>query len=113
MTFVFWTGLPHGGYIYTALLHSSAIFQYRAVIHVRTSMVCYVILRRFLWEIPPRISFRDIRVSAWATPRRGHIRGIANPDPATWGFELPTEYSTSEVPAATELTDEDYGGSLD
>ena len=76
-------------------------------------MVRYVILRRFLREIPPRISFRDLRVSAWTTPRRGHLRGIATTDPATWGFDLPTKYSTANVPAATELTDEDYGGSSD
>ena len=76
-------------------------------------MVCYVILRRFLREIPPRISFCDLRVSAWTTPPRGHLRGVATPDPATWGFDLPTKYSTADVPAAMELTDEDYRGISD
>ena len=80
---------------------------------MRTSTVRYVILCRFLWEIPPRIYFREIRVSAWATPQRGHIRSVATPDPATWGFDLPIEYSTADVPAATELTYEDYGGISD
>ena len=76
-------------------------------------MVRYVILRRFLQEIPPLIYFRDLRVSAWTTPRRGNLRGVTTPDPATWVFDLPTEYSTDDVPAATELTDEYYGGSSD
>ena len=76
-------------------------------------MVRYMILRRFLREIPPRISFRDLRVLAWTTPRWGNLRGVATPDPATWGFDLPTKYLTADVPVATELTDEDYGGSSD
>ena len=80
---------------------------------MRTKMVRYVILRRFLQEISPRISFRDLQVSAWTTPRRGHLRGVATPDQETWGFDLPTEYSTADVPAATELKDEDYGVSSD
>ena len=63
--------------------HSSSIFQYRAVRHVQTSMVCYAILCRFLWDIPHRITFRDICVLAWDTPQRGHLHGVATPDPAT------------------------------
>ena len=103
----YWAVPPFPGETNGADSHSSAISQHWAVRHVHTSMVRYVILRRFLREIPPRISFRDIRVSAWATPRRGHLCVVANPDPSTWGFELPTKYSTANVPAATELTDED------
>ena len=80
---------------------------------MRTKMVRYVILRRFLQEIPPLIYFRDLRVSAWTTPPRGHLRGFANPDPATWGFDLPTEYSTADVTEAKELKDKDYGSSSD
>ena len=36
-----------------------------------------------------------------------------HPRPSNLGFYLPTEYSTANVPAATELIDEDYGGSSD
>ena len=109
----YWAVPPLSGEMNGADFHSSSISQYRAVRHVRTSMVWYVILHRFLQEIPPWISFRDIHVSAWTTPRRGHLRGVATPDPATWGFELPTEYSTADVPTVTEFTDEDYRCSSD
>ena len=76
-------------------------------------MVRYVILRRFLREIPPWISFRDLQVLAWLTPKGGHIRGVATPDLATWFPEHFTEYLSADVPVATVITDEDYGDSLD
>ena len=72
---------------------------------MRTSMVRYVILRRFLREIPPWISFRDPQVLAWLTPKRGNLRGVANPDLATWGPDLSKEYSPADVPEAMEMTD--------
>ena len=71
-------------------------------------MVRYMILRRFLREIPPWISFRDSQVSAWLTPKVGHLRGVATPDLATWSPEQSTEYSSADVPAATGITDVDY-----
>ena len=76
-------------------------------------MVRYVILRRFLQEIPSWISYRDPWVSAWITPKGGHIRGAATPYLATWGPEHLTEYLPADVPAATGMTDEDYGDSSD
>ena len=76
-------------------------------------MVRYVILRRFLREIPPWISFRESQVSDWLTPKGGHIRGVATPYLATWGPEHSTEYPSDGVPAATGITDEDYGDSSD
>ena len=51
-------------------------------------MVRYVILRRLLQEIPPLISFRNTRFSAWLTPRKGHLRGVKLPSPATWSPDL-------------------------
>ena len=72
-------------------------------------MVRYVIFCRFLQEIPPWISFRNPRVSAWLTPKRGHLRGVATPDPATWGPDISKEYFPADVPEATGMTDEDYG----
>ena len=50
-------------------------------------MVCYVILRRFLREIPPWIYFRDPQVSDWLTLKGGHLYGVATPELATWGNE--------------------------
>ena len=76
-------------------------------------MVRYVILCRFLREIPSWISFRDPRVLAWLTLKGGHIRGITTPDLATWGPEHLTEYLPADVPAATGMTDEDYGDRSD
>ena len=74
-------------------------------------MVRYVVLRRFLQEIPPWISFRNPQVSDWITLKGGHIRGVATPDLSTWGPENLTEYSSADVPAAMGITDEDYGDS--
>ena len=47
-------------------------------------MVRYLILRQFIHDISPKISFRNNRISAWTTSRRGHIRGVKFPDPTTW-----------------------------
>ena len=76
-------------------------------------MVRYVILRIFLREIPPWISFRNPQVPAWLTPKGGHIQGFTNPDLATRGPEHLTEYPSADVPAATGITDEEYGDSSD
>ena len=76
-------------------------------------MVRYVVLRRFLQEIPSRISFRDPRVSAWLTPKGGHLRGVATPALADWGAGLLPKNLFDGVPAATETDDEDYGDSSD
>ena len=76
-------------------------------------MVRYAILRKFLQELPLWVSFRDPRVSDWFTPRGGHLREVAIPDLATWGAGLLPKYLSAEVPAATELTDEDTGDSSD
>ena len=45
-------------------------------------MVRYVVLRRFLHSVPPKISFRNVNanVPAWLTPRRGHLRSVKFPD---------------------------------
>ena len=85
----------------------------RAVGHALTNMVRYVILRRFLQDIPPWISFRDSQVSAWLTPKGGHLRVVATPDLATWSPEHSTEYSSADVPVVTGITNEDYGDSSD
>ena len=53
------------------------------------------------------------QVLAWLTPKGGHLRGVATPDLATWGPEYSTEYLSADVPAATGITDEDYGDSSD
>ena len=76
-------------------------------------MVRYVILRKFLQELPLWVSFRDPRGSDWLTPRGGHLREVAIPDLATWGAGLLPKDLSAEVPAATELTDEDTGNSSD
>ena len=76
-------------------------------------MVRYMILRRFLREIPPWVSFRDSQVSAWLTPKGVHMRGVATPNLATWVPEHSTEYPSADVPVATGITDEDYGDSSD
>ena len=49
-----------------------------------SSMVRYIILRRNLKEIPPHISFRPARLSAWLFAKRGFLHSIQTPDPATW-----------------------------
>ena len=95
-----------------SVLHRT-IFTYCADRHVLTSMVRYVILRRFLREIPSWISFRDPRVLAWLTPRGGHLRGIATPDLANWGAGLSPKDLPANVPAATGVIDEDYRDILD
>ena len=47
-------------------------------------MVRYVILRRFLREIPPKISLRNTYISAWLTPQQGHLQGVHIPDAVFW-----------------------------
>ena len=58
------------------------------VIHRRLpwtpTMVRYVILQRYLREIPPQISFRNTRISAWFTPQKGHLRGVKLLSPEDW-----------------------------
>ena len=54
-------------------------------------MVRYVILRKILREVPPYISFRPTRLSAWIFAKGGHIHSVQNPDPATWSTP-PTEF---------------------
>ena len=76
-------------------------------------MVRYVILRKFLQELPRWVSFRDPRGSDWFTPRGGHLREVAIPDLATWGAGLSPKDLSAEVPAATALTDEETGDSSD
>ena len=43
-----------------------------------------MILRRFLHEIPPKISLQNTCISAWLTPQRGHLRGVKISDAASW-----------------------------
>ena len=71
-------------------------FTYCADRHVLTSMVCYVILRRFLREIPSWISFRDPRVSAWLTPGGEDIY-VASP-PQIWQPGAPEYYQRTCLP---------------
>ena len=47
-------------------------------------MVHYVILRQFLHEVPPKISLWNTCISAWLTPRRGHLQGVKIPDVEIW-----------------------------
>ena len=47
-------------------------------------MVRYVILRRFLRDIPPKISLRNTYISVWITPRRGHLQGVNISDASSW-----------------------------
>ena len=47
-------------------------------------MVRYAILHRFLREIPPKISLWNTCISAWLTPRQGHLRGVKIPDAESW-----------------------------
>ena len=89
------------------------IFKYFAERHVLTSMVRYVILRKFRQELPLWVSFRDPRGSDWFAPRGGHLREVAIPDIATWGAGLLPKDLSAEVPAVTELTDKDTGDSSD
>ena len=91
----------------------TTISTHRAVGHKLIIMVRYVVLRRFLREIPPWISFHDSQVSAWLTPKGGHLRGVDTPDLATWSPEHSTDYSSSDVPTATGITNDDYGDSSD
>ena len=55
-------------------------------------MVRYVILRKILREVPPYISFRPTRLSAWIFAKGGHIHSVQTPDPATWSTP-PTEFT--------------------
>ena len=59
-------------------------------------MVRYVILRRYLREIPTQISFRNTRISAWFTPRKGHLRGVKLLSPA----------ASSPAPKSIQLDDD-------
>ena len=47
-------------------------------------MVRYVILRRFLHKVPPKRSFQNTGISAWLTPRRGHLWGVKFTDSNIW-----------------------------
>ena len=47
-------------------------------------MVRHLILRQFICNIPSKRSFRNNRILAWTTPRRGNLRGVKFPDPTTW-----------------------------
>ena len=76
-------------------------------------MVCYVILRKFLQELPLWVNFRDPQGSDWFAPRGGHLREVAIPYLATWGAGLLPKDLSAKVPVATELTDEDTGDSSD
>ena len=59
-------------------------------------MVRYAILLRHLREIPPQISFRNTRFSAWLTPQKGHLRDVKLLSPAAW----------SPAPKTTQLDDD-------
>ena len=76
-------------------------------------MVRYVILRKFLQELPLWVSFRDPRGLDWFAPRGGQLREVAIPDLATWGAGLLPKDLSVKIPAATELTDEETGDSSD
>ena len=47
-------------------------------------MVRYVILRRFLCDIPPKLSFWNTCISAWLTLQQGNLRGVQFPDSTIW-----------------------------
>ena len=66
-------------------------------------MVFYVIICRFLQEIPPSISFRSARLLAWLYAKGVHLRNVQTPAPETW-CTLPNDY-----PADTTLFSDPYG----
>ena len=77
---------------------------------LKPTMVWYVILRRYLQEIPPQISFRNTRFSAWFTPRKGHLRGVKLPSLAPWSPDLkPTHLDDDASTIASEERYPDCG----
>ena len=77
-------------------------------------MVRYVILRRFLREIPPSISiFRQFRPSAWLTPKRRFLHGVDTPDLATWSPNHEKETFHDDETAATDISEDASISSLD
>ena len=69
-------------------------------------MVRCVILRRLLQEIPPLISFRNTHFPAWLTPRKGHLRGVKLPSPATWSPDPKTDQLDDD--ASTIASEDSY-----
>ena len=47
-------------------------------------MFQYLILRQFIRNVPPKLSFWNTPISAWTTPRRGNLRGVKFPEPTNW-----------------------------
>ena len=72
--------------------HSSTIYCTSLLITYHPSMVRYVILRKNLQKVPPYISFRPARLSAWLFAKGGHIHGVQTPYPETWST-LSTEFT--------------------
>ena len=68
-------------------------------------MVCYVILRQFLREIPPKISPWNTWISTWLTQRRGHLRGVKIPDSEIWS---PFSKYKQSIGDATHTVSDDY-----
>ena len=68
-----------------------------------SSMVRYVILYKILREVPPYISFRPTRLSAWIFAKGGHLHSVQTLDPATWSTpttEFPDIVSLPSYPDA-------------
>ena len=84
--------------------YSCAIFCTSLRITYHSSMVRYVILRRNLRDVPPHISFRPARLSAWLFAKGGHLHSVQTPAPATWSTpstEFPVTVSLLSYPDAT------------
>ena len=74
------------------------------------TMFQYVILRRYLREIPPQISFRNTRFSAWFAPRKGHLLEVKLPSLEPWIPDLkPTQLDNDASTIALEESYQDFG----
>ena len=74
----------------------------------------YVILPRFLREIPATISiFRQFHPSAWLTTKKGFLHGVDTPDPATWSPKHGKEAFPDDKTATTDISDDTLLLSLD
>ena len=68
-------------------------------------MVCYVILRRFLRDVPPKLSFWNTCISARLTPQQGHLRGVKFPDSTIW---KPVSNNNNSLDDTVHTVLEDY-----
>ena len=79
-------------------------------ITLNPTMVGYVILCRYLREIPPQISFRNNRSSVWFTPQKGNLRGVKIPSQAPWSPDIkPTQLDDYTITIASEESYPDFG----